>query len=176
MEYIMKKLLYWAVIALFFTLPWAVHANDSVTTTKSTALNPELAVITAFYELLSSHDDITLAERAAPVIDMNWLDVPESIGGQGLDGFVRTFTAFHQMIPDMKWTVKHIYKSGHTYTVRCIGSGTPVADFLGLGANWIPGNRFNIMSIDIHTVKDGKIVKSFHIEDWREAMRQLSAN
>ena len=29
------------------------------------------------------------------------------------------------------------------------------------------------MSIDIHTVENGKIVTSYHIEDWAGAIRQL---
>ena len=35
------------------------------------------------------------------------------------------------------------------------------------------GKSFEIMSIDIHTIKDKKIVKTYHIEDWAGALRQL---
>jgi hypothetical protein len=31
------------------------------------------------------------------------------------------------------------------------------------------------MSIDIHTIEAGKIVRSYHIEDWAGAMRQLAS-
>lgn len=30
------------------------------------------------------------------------------------------------------------------------------------------------MTIDIHTVEKGRIVKSYHVEEWIEAMKQLS--
>ena len=30
------------------------------------------------------------------------------------------------------------------------------------------------MTIDIHTVEKGWIVKSYHVEEWIEAMQQLS--
>ena len=30
------------------------------------------------------------------------------------------------------------------------------------------------MSIDIHTLKDGRIVRSYHVEDWARAMRQIA--
>jgi predicted ester cyclase len=36
------------------------------------------------------------------------------------------------------------------------------------------GKSFKIMSIDIHTIEDGKIKRSYHVEDWAGAMRQLS--
>ena len=31
-----------------------------------------------------------------------------------------------------------------------------------------------IMAIDVHTVEDGKIKRTYHLEDWAGAMRQLS--
>jgi hypothetical protein len=30
------------------------------------------------------------------------------------------------------------------------------------------------MAIDIHEISDGKIVQSFHVEDWAGALQQLS--
>ena len=32
---------------------------------------------------------------------------------------------------------------------------------------------FKMMTIDIHTVEDGKIKSSYHLEDWATAMKQL---
>ncbi len=74
----------------------------------------------------------------------------------------------------LTWKVEQIFKSGNTYTVRGTGSGTPIFDCLGLGDAWIKGNRFKIMSIDIHTVNKGKIIKTYHLENWTAASRQLS--
>jgi len=31
------------------------------------------------------------------------------------------------------------------------------------------------MSIDVHTIEAGKIARSYHVEDWMGAARQLSA-
>jgi hypothetical protein len=31
------------------------------------------------------------------------------------------------------------------------------------------------MTIDIHTVKEGKLATAYHVEDWASAMRQLSS-
>ena len=42
----------------------------------------------------------------------------------------------------------------------------------------IPGllgsKSFKIMAIDIHTVKDNRLVTAHHLEDWASAIRQLS--
>jgi len=37
------------------------------------------------------------------------------------------------------------------------------------------GKSFKLMSIDVHTLEGGKMVRSYHIEDWLGAVRQLSA-
>lgn len=36
------------------------------------------------------------------------------------------------------------------------------------------GRGFVIMNIDIHELKDGKLVNLWHIEDWATAMQQMS--
>jgi hypothetical protein len=40
--------------------------------------------------------------------------------------------------------------------------------------NSASGKNFKIMAIDVHTVEDGKIKRTYHLEDWAGAMRQLS--
>jgi predicted ester cyclase len=37
------------------------------------------------------------------------------------------------------------------------------------------GKSFKLMSIDVHTIADGKLTRSYHLEDWMGAVRQLSA-
>jgi predicted ester cyclase len=37
------------------------------------------------------------------------------------------------------------------------------------------GMSFRVMSIDLHTIKDGKIIRTYHLDDWMGAVRQLSA-
>jgi len=36
------------------------------------------------------------------------------------------------------------------------------------------GQRFEIMSVDIHTVEGGRIVRTYHLEDRTGALRQLA--
>jgi hypothetical protein len=37
------------------------------------------------------------------------------------------------------------------------------------------GKSFKLMSIDVHTLEGGKMIRSYHIEDWMGAVRQLTA-
>jgi predicted ester cyclase len=75
-------------------------------------------------------------------------------------------------VPDLKWEIKEILVSGNQVTVRGEATGTPTGEFFGAPHS---GKSFKLMSIDVHTLEGGKMVRSYHIEDWIGAVRQLSA-
>jgi predicted ester cyclase len=74
-------------------------------------------------------------------------------------------------IPDLKWEIKEVVVSGNRAIVRGEATGTPVGNLMGTPTN---GKSFKLMSIDIHTLDGGKIVRTYHVEDWQGAFRQLS--
>ena len=78
-----------------------------------------------------------------------------------------------QMVPDLKWEIKDILLAdGGRVIVRGEGSGTPAGDnFMGQPA--APGKSFAIMAIDIHTVQNGKVVYTHHVENWSNAFAQI---
>lgn len=75
-------------------------------------------------------------------------------------------------VPDLKWQIKEILVSGNQVTVRGEATGTPAGEFMGVPYT---GKSFKLMSIDVHTLEGGKMVRTYHIEDWLGAVRQLSA-
>lgn len=75
-------------------------------------------------------------------------------------------------VPNLKWEIKQVLVSGNQVTVRGEASGTPAGEFMGTPYT---GKSFKLMSIDVHTLEGGKMVRSYHIEDWLGAVRQLSA-
>jgi predicted ester cyclase len=60
--------------------------------------------------------------------------------------------------------------AGQEVIVRGETTGTPVQAFLGLEPT---GKSFRTMSIDIHSIEGGKIKRSYHVENWIVALRQL---
>lgn len=81
---------------------------------------------------------------------------------------------FWQMIPNLIWKPVEIIEAGNQVIVRSIVTGTPNSPegkFFGLPTNG--SKSFQTMSIDIHTIENGKIVKVNHIEDWATALKQL---
>ena len=83
---------------------------------------------------------------------------------------VKTLAGFGKAVPDLNWAPQEILQDGNRYIVRSIATGTPKGKLFGIEAK----TGFKIMSIDIHTLKDGRIVRSYHVEDWARAMRQIA--
>jgi predicted ester cyclase len=76
-------------------------------------------------------------------------------------------------VPDLKWEIRDVLVAGNQVTVRGEATGTPAGEFMGAPRS---GKSFKVMSIDVHTIDGGKMVRSYHIEDWIGAVRQLTAN
>lgn len=70
----------------------------------------------------------------------------------------------------MTWKVEEMIQAGNRVIVRGRATGTPKGPLFGVDGK---GKSFMIMSIDIHTLENGKIAKTYHIEDWAGALRQL---
>jgi predicted ester cyclase len=63
-----------------------------------------------------------------------------------------------------------MYVTDNFVTVRSRATGTPVAPFFGVDGQ---GRNFDIMTIDIHELSDGKIIRTYHVEDWATGLSQL---
>jgi ketosteroid isomerase-like protein len=88
----------------------------------------------------------------------------------GRDTSIKVVGNFANSIPDMKFEIKEMLVAGDRVIVRGEVSGMPAGDLFGVPHT---GKSFKIMAIDIQTIKDGKIAKTFHIENWLSALGQL---
>jgi len=90
----------------------------------------------------------------------------------GRDQSMKVVANFARSIPDMKFDIKEVLVSGNRVIVRGEVSGTPSGDLFGVPHT---GKSFRIMAIDIQTIRDGKMVQTYHLENWLSAMGQLRA-
>lgn len=74
-------------------------------------------------------------------------------------------------VPDFRFEITDVMTTGNRIVVRSEAQGTPVGDFLGVAQS---GRAFRIMTIDVHEVEDGRVSRTYHVEDWSRAARQLS--
>jgi ketosteroid isomerase-like protein len=90
----------------------------------------------------------------------------------GRDTSIKVVSNFSNTIPDMKFDIKEVLVAGDRVIVRGEVTGTPAGDLFGVPHT---GKSFRMMAIDIQTIKDGKISKTFHMENWLSALGQLRA-
>ena len=88
------------------------------------------------------------------------------------DTSLKRVSSFATSIPDLKFDIKEVLVAVDRVIVRGEVSGTPAGDLFGVPHT---GKSFRIMAIDIQTIKDGKIAKTFHMENWLSAIGQLRA-
>src|SRR6202047_856891 len=90
----------------------------------------------------------------------------------GRDTSIKVVGNFANSIPDMKFDIKEVLVSGDRVIVRGEVTGTPAGDLFGVPHT---GKSFKIMAIDIQTIRDGKIARTYHLENWLSAVGQLRA-
>jgi steroid delta-isomerase-like uncharacterized protein len=130
-------------------------------------------VVRAFYaEVLSSTTAADLTERMSMALSPSWESIGDYSGAKKTrEQFAAQLQGFGKLIPDLSWKIEELIEAGDRFVVRGRATGTPVGPLFGVPAS---GSRFEIMSIDIHTLEGGKIVRTYHVEDWATALRQLS--
>ena len=78
---------------------------------------------------------------------------------------------FWKLIPDLVWAPQEVLQDGNKVVVRSLATGSPKGEFMGLT---LDGSRsFKIMTIDVHTVVNGRIAQVHHLEEWTTAIKQL---
>ena len=128
--------------------------------------------IAPFYEMLNQPASKDLKALSEQALSPDWKSYSGETEFKGRDAFVGQVTGFGKLIPDLKWDIKDVLVDGNRIIVRSEASGTPVGPFFGVPPT---GKSFKIMTIDIHTIKDGKAITAHHVEDWAGAIRQLNA-
>jgi predicted ester cyclase len=152
----------------------AIAATTAIALPAHAELSAEAAraAVAPFYKALNAENAKDVPELVKQSTTSEWVSCrtneicntrDELIGGIGMR---------LKGVPDLKWEIKDVLVSGNQVTVRGEATGTPAGEFMGAPHT---GKSFKLMSIDVHTLEGGKMVRSYHIEDWLGAVRQLSA-
>ena len=90
----------------------------------------------------------------------------------GRETSIKVVSNFANSIPDMKFDIKEVLVAGDRVIVRGEVTGTPSGELFGVPHS---GKSFRIMAVDIQTIQNGRIAKTFHMENWLSAIGQLRA-
>jgi steroid delta-isomerase-like uncharacterized protein len=123
--------------------------------------------VTLWYQAFDKNDPALLDK----VLSDGWIDIPPAPKQpQGPAGAKQILTELTTAFPDLKIAIRDILQDGNKVIVRSEISGTHRATLMGFP----PKNRkMNIQAIDIHEFQDGKIVRTWHTEDWLTGLHQL---
>ena len=148
----------------------ANRPDTSAATGSDTRSDPDVIdVVRAFYEPFRTGDATVYGEILAD----DWIDIPLAPGQeQGPAGMPAQIAAFRQAMPDYHVTHEDIVVGGDRVAVRNTVSGTHQGAFMGYEPT---GRRIEIRTIDIHQVRDNRIVVTWHLEDFAGLMTQLAA-
>ena len=131
------------------------------------------AAVAPFYKALNAefaNDSAALIRQATAA---EWVSCRGNDVCNSRDQVIAGVAQRLKSVPDLRWEIKDVLVSANQVTVRGEATGTPAGEFMGAPRT---GKSFKVMSIDVHTIEGGKMVRSYHIEDWIGAVRQLTAN
>jgi predicted ester cyclase len=127
-------------------------------------------VVRAFYEPFRTGDTTIYSE----ILDASWLDIPLAPGQEhGAAGMAAQIAMFRHAMPDYAVMHEDILVGGDRVAVRNTVTGTHLGAFMG---HLPTGRRIEMRTMDMHQVRDGRILATWHLEDIAGLVAQLSAS
>jgi steroid delta-isomerase-like uncharacterized protein len=113
-------------------------------------------------------NDPALLDR---ILSEKWVEIPPAPGQPaGPNGAKQILAELRTAFPDMTIKIQEVLQDGNKVIVRSEIAGTQRNAFMGFAAK---NRKMTIQAIDIHEFKDGKIVRTWHTEDWLTGLHQL---
>ncbi|MGH9894799.1 MAG: ester cyclase [bacterium] len=130
-------------------------------------ISSQKKIATLWYEAFGKKDSALLDQ----ILHETWVDIPAPPDTPpGPAGVKPVFEQLTATFPDLHLTIKDILQDGDKVIVRAEMSGTQRETFMGFPSKNL---RMSIQVVDIHEIKDGKIVRTWHTEDWMTGFHQL---
>ena len=138
--------------------------------TPSLTVEQARAIVAPLYEALNEPTKKDVPALLANATNPDYQSCSTNSDCLSRDQLAGVFTALGKIIPDLHWTIKDIWTSGNRIVVRGEATGTPTGELYGVKPT---GKSFKTISIDMFTVKDGKLATAYHVENWMAATEQI---
>src|SRR5205814_9817824 len=130
-------------------------------------MNTYKKTVMLWYEAFTKKDPALLEQ----ILHDDWFDIPGAPGTPAGPAGVKPLLAhLTTTFPDLKLTIEDILQDGKKVVVRARMAGTQSEPFLGFPSK---NRKMDIQVVDIHEFKDGRIIWTWHTEDWMSGLRQL---
>lgn len=124
-------------------------------------------IASQWYEAFAHHD-AGLLER---ILTPSWVDLPSPPdAAHGPEAAKAAMAMLVGAFPDFNIKIEDLIQDGSKVVVRSTITGTQRQAFAGLPPT---GRSMKIQAVDIHEIENGKIVRTWHTEDWMTGLREL---
>ena len=130
-------------------------------------MNNQKQIVTRWYTAFDQKNP----EMLEGLMAKNWVDIPPAPDQlPGAAGAKQILVQLGTTFPDFRIKIEDILEDGNKVIVRSTITGTQKGPLLGFPAK---DRKITIQAIDIHEVKDGKILQTWHTEDWMTGFHQM---
>lgn len=133
----------------------------------ATRLRVEREAVETFYRAFSDQN-LDLVDR---VLASDWDDIPlapgQEPGPQGIKTIIRSVA---EAFPDVRITIHDMVQEPGKIGVRADISGTHKGPLFGIAAT---GKQVSFRLQEFHTLADGRVTTTWHMEDWFGLFLQL---
>lgn len=123
-------------------------------------------IVRRFYEPLSTGDTGVIDEALAP----DWEAIPAMRTGPGADGWKASIAHLRGVFTDLTTTIEDVVVSGDLVAVRSVSRGVHAGELLGVPGT---GRQIEFRASDFHRLENGRIVRTWHLEDYFGIATQL---
>lgn len=165
-----SRLLPFRVISAEITLTLlSLSANAALARPRIGTSAANTALVKGFYRALDTHQPALLDN----VLARNSVDVPAAPGQRGgRDGMKGAMAGYYASFPDFHVVNEDFVAGGDKVVVRSMIHATQRGTFAGVPAS---GKPVAIMAIDVHQICNGRVVKTWHVEDWLTGLFEMGA-
>jgi predicted ester cyclase len=128
------------------------------------------AIIAPLYEALNEPAKKDVRALLAQATNPDYRSCSTLTNCLDRESLAKVFEMMGKMIPDLRWTIQDVWVTEDKIVVLGEASGTPADTFWGIEPT---GRSFKTISLDIFTVKNGKLSSAYHVENWAGAIEQV---
>ena len=168
--YVAGSLPLFALFALCAALVSANAQTEQGDIAPSLTVEQARAIVAPLYEALNEPTKKDVPALLAKAANPDYRSCSTNSDCLSRDQLAGVFTALGKIVPDLHWTIEDIWTSGNRIVVRGEATGTPTGELFGVKPT---GKSFKTISLDMFTVRDGKLATAYHVENWMAALEQI---
>ncbi|PVZ20552.1 MULTISPECIES: ester cyclase [unclassified Pseudomonas] len=130
-------------------------------------LHTERLAIETLYRAFSDNDPDLVDSVLAP----HWDDIPLAPGqGPGPEGIKPIIRSLAEAFPDVRVVIHDMMQAPGRVAVRAEITGTHLGELFGIAAT---GKKVSLRLHEFHALEEGRVVTTWHMEDWFGLFLQL---